>query len=40
MCILFVCYNKVVIYYDLSVLFMPVMGFPKKVVITSGGWVG
>ena len=30
---------KVVGYYDLSVMSMSVMGFPKKVVWIGGGWV-
>ena len=37
MCILFVTLLKVVGYYDLSVLSMSVMGFPKK---KFGWWVG
>ena len=39
MCILFVyTLLKVVSYYDLSVLSMSVMGFPKKLGWGVGGW--
>ena len=40
MCILFIyALLKVVIYYDLSVLSMSVMGFQKK-SLNGAGWVG